>query len=89
MKYFEITLAIFSPAVIILVNLEGRLMADTTDLAHRLESRYPRMSKGHKRICEYITQNFDKAAFMTAHKLGERTQVSESTVCALCRQPRL
>ena len=55
-------------------------MSDRTDLAHRLESRYSRMSKGHKRICDYITQNFDKAAFMTAHKLGERTQVSESTV---------
>ena len=62
-------------------------MADTTDLAHRLESRYPRMSKGHKRICEYITQNFDKAAFMTAHKLGERTQVSESTVVRFADSP--
>lgn len=81
MKYCEISLAFFpSLPVIILMNLEGWLMSDRTDLAHRLESRYSRMSKGHKRICDYITQNFDKAAFMTAHKLGERTQVSEPTV---------
>jgi DNA-binding MurR/RpiR family transcriptional regulator len=38
------------------------------------------MSKGHKRIAEYITENFGKAAYMTAAKLGEETNVSESTV---------
>ena len=40
----------------------------------------PRMSKGHKAIATYIIENYDKAAYMTAAKLGEETGVSESTV---------
>ncbi len=38
------------------------------------------MSKGHKAIANYILDNYDKAAYMTASKLGEATGVSESTV---------
>ncbi len=37
-------------------------------------------SKGQKRIASYILQNYDKAAFMTASKLGKLAGVSESTV---------
>ncbi len=37
-------------------------------------------SKGQKRIANYILENFDKAAFMTASKLGVIAGVSESTV---------
>ena len=40
----------------------------------------PRMSKGHKAIANYIIESYDKAAYMTASKLGEETGVSESTV---------
>lgn len=39
-----------------------------------------KLSKGHKKLVEYITDNYDKAAFMTASKLGETVGVSESTV---------
>ena len=38
------------------------------------------MSKGHKAIANYLLENYDKAAYMTAAKLGEACQVSESTV---------
>jgi DNA-binding MurR/RpiR family transcriptional regulator len=37
-------------------------------------------SKGQKRIGTYILENYDKAAFMTASKLGSLVGVSESTV---------
>lgn len=37
-------------------------------------------SKGQKRIGNYILENYDKAAFMTASKLGATVGVSESTV---------
>ena len=37
-------------------------------------------SKGQKRIAAYILDNYDKAAFMTAARLGQLTGVSESTV---------
>lgn len=50
------------------------------DLIHRINSNYKKMSKGHKLIAEYILNNYDKAAFMTASKLGEKVGVSESTV---------
>jgi len=38
------------------------------------------MSKSHKKIADYIYDHYDKAAFMTAAKLGEKVGVSESTV---------
>ena len=37
-------------------------------------------SKGKKRIGQYILENYDKAAFMTAAKLGKTVKISESTV---------
>ena len=37
-------------------------------------------SKGQKRIAAYILENYDKAAFMTASRLGLLAGVSESTV---------
>ena len=39
-----------------------------------------KFSKGQRLICRYITENYDKAAFMTAGKLGQTVGVSESTV---------
>lgn len=37
-------------------------------------------SKGQRLIAKYILENYDKAAFMTAGKLGKTVGVSESTV---------
>lgn len=37
-------------------------------------------SKGQRRIAQYILNEYDKAAFMTAAKLGQTVGVSESTV---------
>lgn len=37
-------------------------------------------SKGQRQIAKYILENYDKAAFMTAGKLGSTVGVSESTV---------
>ncbi|MBC8535523.1 MurR/RpiR family transcriptional regulator [Feifania hominis] len=50
------------------------------DLIKRLESMMPKLSKNQKIIAKYIIDNFDKAAFMTAAKLGMTVGVSESTV---------
>ena len=47
---------------------------------HTIQSRMNSFSKGQKRIAAYILENYDKAAFMTANKLGKTAQVSESTV---------
>ena len=45
-----------------------------------IESTDIKFSKGQKRIAKYIIENYDKAAFMTASKLGATVGVSESTV---------
>lgn len=50
------------------------------DLLLTLEENIPKLSKGHKLIANYVLEHFDKAAFMTASKLGKTVGVSESTV---------
>ncbi|MEQ8153403.1 MAG: MurR/RpiR family transcriptional regulator [Clostridiaceae bacterium] len=50
------------------------------DLMRIIQIKFPRLSKGQKLIAEYILKNYDKAAFMTAAKLGVSVGVSESTV---------
>ncbi len=52
----------------------------TQDLFSLLEEKRSDMSKGQKKIAEYIMSHYDKAAFMTAAKLGVNVGVSESTV---------
>ena len=46
----------------------------------KVDIKDKKLSKGHKKLARYITENYDKAAFMTASKLGEKVGVSESTV---------
>jgi DNA-binding MurR/RpiR family transcriptional regulator len=46
----------------------------------QIEQNYTRLSKGHKKIADFILQEYDKAAFMTAAALGTAVGVSESTV---------
>ena len=50
------------------------------DLMRSIQIKLPRLSKGQKLIAEYILNHYDKAAFMTAAKLGTSIGVSESTV---------
>ena len=57
---------------------EGTAVAKS--ILHTIESNLSDFSKGQKRIAGYILENYDKAAFMTASKLGRLVGVSESTV---------
>ena len=50
------------------------------DMIDRLNQSGKRLSKGQRRIVEYIAAHYDKAVFMTASRLGECVGVSESTV---------
>ncbi len=50
------------------------------NLLDRISSSYGTLSKGQKLIADYISTRYDKAAYMTASKLGENVGVSESTV---------
>jgi DNA-binding MurR/RpiR family transcriptional regulator len=55
-------------------------MSRNPNIINIIQSNYAKMSKGHKIIAEYIINNYDKAAFMTAAALGSNINVSESTV---------
>lgn len=52
----------------------------TRDILATIESGMPSFSKGQRAIGQFILDSYDKAAFMTASRLGQTVHVSESTV---------
>lgn len=56
------------------------------NLLQRIELKSSSFSKGQKRLAEYITKNYDIAAYLTASKLGKEAGVSESTVVRFAYQ---
>ena len=50
------------------------------DILSVLEEKAHTFSKGQRKIAAYITEYYDKAAFMTASRLGKAVGISESTV---------
>lgn len=50
------------------------------DILSAIRDGMSTFSKGQRRIGQYILDNYDKAAFMTAAKLGQTVSISESTV---------
>lgn len=52
----------------------------SSDLTEIIDLALPGLSKGQKRIVEYIKEHPEEAAYMTAAKLGQVSGVSESTV---------
>lgn len=51
-----------------------------SNLLAEIERRMPGFSKGQKNIAAFIRDHYDKAAYMTASRLGTAARVSESTV---------
>lgn len=52
----------------------------SNDILSMLENGADGFSKGQRRIAQYIVDEYEKAAFMTAARLGKTVGVSESTV---------
>lgn len=50
------------------------------DVLVRIKAKYGTMSKGQKRLADYIQNHYEKAVYLTAAKMGEVVGVSESTV---------
>ena len=50
------------------------------DILARMKERAPSFTKGQRAIAGYILDTFEKAAFLTAGRLGRAVGVSESTV---------
>ena len=59
---------------------------NTNELLSKINEKYARLSKGQKLLAEYIAENYDKAVFLTAAKLGKTVGVSESTVVRFATQ---
>ncbi|WP_167956688.1 MurR/RpiR family transcriptional regulator [Anaerosporobacter faecicola] len=55
-------------------------MNTQTDLVKNINDKYNSLSKGQKLLANYILNNFDKAVYLTAAKMGKIVGVSESTV---------
>lgn len=53
---------------------------NSNEILKKIEENYNGFSKRQKLLADYITKNYDKAAFLTAAKLGSAVGVSESTV---------
>jgi len=51
-----------------------------TGIESRIKKNYSKFSGGHKLIANYILNNLEDAAFLTAANLGKKVGVSESTV---------
>ena len=50
------------------------------DLFELLEDKKSNASKSHRKIADFILTHYEKAAYLTAAKLGESVGISESTV---------
>lgn len=55
-------------------------MGSKNELLQNIDKRYSKLSKGQKKLADYIREDYDKAAFLTAAKMGAVVGVSESTV---------
>jgi DNA-binding MurR/RpiR family transcriptional regulator len=61
-------------------NKQGWVIKMSRDILDILQEKAPTFSKGQRKIAQYITECYDKAAFMTANRLGKTVGISESTV---------
>lgn len=59
---------------------------NTNELLSKINEKYAKLSKGQKLLAGYIAENYDKAVFLTAAKLGKTVGVSESTVVRFATQ---
>ena len=56
------------------------------NLLIRLNQNYGKLSKGQKRLADFITAHYDQAVSMTAARLGQQVGVSESTTVRFAMQ---
>ena len=60
--------------------------AANENLLIRLNQNYGKLSKGQKRLADFITAHYDQAVSMTAARLGQQVGVSESTTVRFAMQ---
>lgn len=55
-------------------------MEEEESIVKRINTKFSTMSRGQRKLAEYILSEYDKAAFLTAAEIGKQVGVSESTV---------
>lgn len=50
------------------------------DIINQIHSKYSLLSKGHKRLADFVITDYDKVIFMNVHDVSQTVGVSESTV---------
>ena len=58
-------------------------MEQGDNLLGRIQKNYHTFSKGQKRLAAYITENYDKAVFLTAARLGREVESVNPPPCGL------
>ena len=53
---------------------------ETENIVKIINGKFPAMSRGQRKLAEYILAQYDKEAFLTAAQIGKQVGVSESTV---------
>ena len=48
-------------------------MSAKNELLKMIDERYHKFSKGQKKLADFIREDYDKAALLTAAKMGERS----------------
>ena len=51
-------------------------MGNKNELLQKIDEKYSKFSKGQKKLADFIREDYDKAAFLTAAKMGEEVGVS-------------
>ena len=55
-------------------------MNETYDTISRINEKFNKMSKSHKKLATFVIDHYEQAAFMTAAKLAKAVGTSEATV---------
>ena len=55
-------------------------MEASVDIITKIKDNYSDLSKGHKKIADYVLSKYDKAAYLNASALAAEVGISESTV---------
>ena len=49
-------------------------------ITQMIKQHYPSLSTGQKKVAEWLTQNHEEGALLTAFQMGRKVGVSETTV---------
>ncbi len=55
-------------------------MDETYDTISRINEKFNKMSKSHKKLATFVIDHYEQAAFMTAAKMAKTVGISEATV---------